>query len=123
MILELLNTAFLDSTFFYLYLGILLITFGVMYFNKLYNKNFIDSYSFREQEQYTKININQLEKRFVINESFVDWLIIAFKRIDEKDDKEDNSNSYFKSEFKIRGGARWNKKAYLQPYGNIGFLF
>jgi len=121
MMLDLLNTAIIDSTFFYLYLGILLITFGIMYFNILYNKSFIDSYSFSDKDQYTKINLNQLGQLMVINEAFVDWLIITFKRIDEKDDKEDNSNSYFNRGFKIRGGARWKKEAYLLPYRNIGF--
>lgn len=124
MLLDLLNNTFLDSTFFYLSLGIILITFSVMFFNHLYNKHFFDSdYLFRNKHQHTKININHLEKSLIINESFVVWFIITFKRIDEKDDKEDNSTSYFKSEFKIRGGERWNKIAYLQPYKNINLLF
>lgn len=124
MLLELLNHAFLDSTFFYLSLGLIFITFGVMYFNHLYNKHFFASDSlFRNKHQYTKININHLEKPLIINGSFIVWFIITFKRIDEKDDKEDNSISYFKSEFKIRGGERWNKIAYLQPYKNIKLLF
>lgn len=124
MFLELLSNAFLDSTFLYLYFGLVFITFGVMYFNNFYNKYFIDSdYLFSDKHQYTKININDLENPLIANQSFVAWLIITFKRIDEKDDKEDNSTSYFKSECKIRGGERWNKTAYLQPYKNIDLLF
>lgn len=122
MFLELLNNAFLDSTFFYLYLSIILITFGVMYFNHLYNKHFIDSnYLFSDKHQNTKININHLEKPFITNESFVVRLIITFKRIDEKDDKEDNFSSYFKSKFKIRGGQSWNETAYSLSLKNIAF--
>lgn len=124
MFLEFLSNAFLDFTFLYLYLGLILITFGVIFFNHLYNKHFFDSdYLFNDKHKYTKINISHLEKPLITNESFVVWLIIVFKRIDEKDDKEDNSTSYFKSEFKIRGGERWEKTAYLQPYKNMDLLF
>src|SRR5699024_7432210 len=122
MFLELLNNAFLDSTFFYLYLGIILITFGVMYFNNLYNKHFIDNdYVFSDNHQMIKIDINCLEKPLITNEPFVVWLIITFKRIDEKEDEEDNFPSYFKGMFKIRGGQSWNETAYSLTLKNIAF--
>jgi len=122
MFLELINNAFLDSSFFYLYMGIILITFGVIYFNNLYNKHFVESdYLFGDKHQNTKINISHLEKPLITNELFVVWLIITFKRIDEKDDKEDNSPSYFNSKFKIRGGQSWKETAYSQTLKNIVF--
>src|SRR5699024_1406126 len=122
MFLELINNAFLDSSFFYLYMGIILITFGVIYFNNLYNKHFVESdYLFGDKHQNTKINISHLEKPLITNEPFVVWLIITFKRIDEKDDKEDNSPSYFNSKFKIRGGQSWKETAYSLTLKNIVF--
>ncbi|RKD27077.1 hypothetical protein BEP19_00445 [Ammoniphilus oxalaticus] len=105
MFLELINNAFIDSSF-YLYLGTILITFGVYY---QLNNIFIESdYLFYNKHQNTKVNFSHMET-FVINESIVIWLIITFKRIDEKDDKEDNSSSYFKNLFKIRGGQLWKE--------------
>lgn len=122
MFFELINTAFFDSTFFYLYLGLVVITFGIILLNHLYNKHFIKGhFLFNDKHQTSKINLNQIEKPVIINESFVVWLIITFKRIDEEDDKADKSASYFK--FKIRGGERWDKITYLLPYENIGSSF
>src|SRR5699024_10403623 len=104
MFLEMIYNAFLDSSFFYLYMRIIVITFGVIYFNNLYNIHFVESdYLFGDKHQNTKINISHLEKTLITNELFVVWLIITFKRIDEKDDKEDNSPSYFNSKFIISG--------------------
>jgi len=122
MFMELLNNIFPDSPFVYLYLGMVLITFGVMYFNTLYNRHFIAShYVFSDRHQNIKINIDHLEKPLITNESFVVWLIMTFMRIDEKDDKEDAISSYFKGMFKIRGGQSWNETAYSPILKNIAF--
>lgn len=122
MFLELINNAFLDSSFYYLHLGIILITFGVIYFNNLYNKHFVESnYLFGDTYPNTKINMSYIEKPFIMNEPLLVWLIITFKRIDEKDDKEDKSSSYFKSTFKIRGGQLWKETAYSLTLKNIDF--
>lgn len=122
MLLELLNNAILDSTFFYLSLGIILITFGVMYLNNINNKYFIDNYYlFNDKHQIKKVNVSQIENPLITNESLVVWLIITFKRIDEKDDKADNVSSYFTSKFKIRGGQTWKETTYSLTLENIAF--
>ena len=122
MFLELIDHAFFDSSFLYLYLGIMLITFGVTYFNNIYGKHFLGSdFLFGHKHQNSKINLSQMERPLIINESFVIWLIITFKRIDEKDDKADNSSSYFKLIAKIRGGQLWKETAYSRPLKNIVF--
>lgn len=124
MFFELINNAFFDSTFFYLYLGLIVITFGIILLNHLYNNHFIKGgFLFNDKHQTSKINFNQIERPIIINESFVIWLIITFKRIDEKDDKADNFASYFKLKLKIRGGERWDKITYLLPYENIDLSF
>ncbi|MBR7553639.1 hypothetical protein ACFFJI_11645 [Allobacillus sp. GCM10007491] len=122
MFLDLLNTLFIDATTFYLYLGILLIVFGAIYVNHLYNKQLHNSsYLFTDSHQNTKVNMNPFEKPIITNESFVVWLIMTFKRIDEKDDKADDNSSYFKQIFKIRGGQEWNKTAYSLSSESILF--
>jgi|SRR5699024_1231593 len=124
MFLELFNNAFIDSSIFYLYFGVILMTIGIMYFVNLHHNNAIVRESFFvDKHQKIKINLSHMEKALIINEPFIVWLIIAFKRIDEKDDKADNFSSYFKNELKIRGGEKWDKKAYLQPYENIDLSF
>lgn len=124
MFFELINNAFFDTTFFYLYLGLVVITFGIILLNHLYNKYFIKGISlFDDKHQTSKINLSQIERPLIINESFDIWLIMTFKRIDEEDDKSDNFPSYFKLKLKIRGGEKWDKKTYLQPYGNIDLSF
>lgn len=120
MFLELINSTIVDSSFFYLYFGIILISFGAMYFiNVQRNKSMKNDYSF--VEEYQNISLGQMDKPLITNESFVIWIIIRFKRIDEKDDKVDNSSSYFKNKFKIRGGQSWKEKAYSLNFINIAF--
>lgn len=122
MFLELLSNAFLDSSFLYLYLGIVLVTFSMIYVSHLYTRHFMNQhYIFGDHHQHTKINVIHIEKPLKTNESFVDWFIITFRRIDEKDDKEDNLSSYFKSKFKIRGGKLWMETAYSPSLKNIAF--
>lgn len=124
MFFELLSNVFFDSAFLYFYLGLVVITFGIILLNHLYNNHFVKTKSlFTDQHQTSKINLNQIERPLVINESFSIWLILTFKRIDEEDDKTDNYPSYFKTRFKIRGGERWNKKIYLLPYQNTTLYF
>lgn len=120
MFWELLNQVFLESSVIYLYVGLFLITFGVMYFNHLYNKHFIhNDYLLSDRHQNTKINISQLDQPFITNESFIVWMILICKRTDEKDDKEDSNHSYFTHRFKIRGGQLWKETTYSLGLRNI----
>lgn len=116
MFLELLNNAFMDSSFFYLYFGIILVSLGFMYLIHLHNNHLVScNFFFADKHQYIKINFNSIWKPLVIHESFIVWFITTFRRIEEKDDKEDILSSYFKKDFKIRGGQVWTKTAYSQP--------
>ena len=81
----------------------------------------MSDYFFGDKHQNIKVNLSQMKRPLITNESFVVWLIITFKRIDEKDDKEDNPSSYFKNEFKIRGGQLWKGTSCSQPLKNIVF--
>lgn len=120
MFLELLNNAVMDSSFFYFYFGITLVSFGMMYLIDFHPIESVTSnYFLSDEHQNIKIKLNQMKKPLIINESFIVWLIITFKRIDEKDDKEDNSSSYFTNEFKIRGGQIWKETYCSQPLKNI----
>src|SRR5699024_10108795 len=97
MFLELLSNAFLDSSFLYLYLGIVLVTVSMIYVSQLYTRDFMSQhYIFGDHHQHTEVNVIPIEKALKTNESLVDWFIITFRRIDEKDDKEDNLSAYFK---------------------------
>lgn len=122
MFLELFHNAFIDSSIFYMYFGVILMTMGIMYFVNLHhNTLIIYEYSFGSRHQNIKININQMGKTLIINEPFMIWLIITFKRIGQKDDKIDSESSYFKNEFKIRGGQLWKNMACSQPLKNTDF--
>lgn len=122
MFLELLNNAFIDSSLFYFYFGIILVSFGFTYFINFHNNDSVMSdYFLGDKHQNIKVNLSHMKKSLIINESFIVWLIITFKRTDEKDDKEDNSSSYFKNEFKIRGGQLWKETSCSQPLKNIDF--
>ncbi|WP_152657872.1 hypothetical protein [Oceanobacillus sp. CFH 90083] len=124
MFLELFHNAFIDSSIFYMYFGVILMTMGIMYFVKLHhNHPVVYNYVFDDNRQDIKINISHLEKTLIINEPFIIWFIITCKRIDEKDDKNDNVFSYFNKEFKIRGGQLWKEMAYSQPLKNIDLSF
>lgn len=99
-------------------------TIGIMYFVNLHHKDaIVDDRFVVNKHRNIKVNVSHMEKAFIIHNPFIIWLIIAFKRIDEKDDKADNFSSYFKNEFKIRGGEKWDKQAYLQSYVNIDLSF
>lgn len=105
-----------------MYFGVILMTMGIMYFVNLHqNQPVVYEYLFGNKHRDIKINISHMKKTLIINEAFIIWLIITFKRIDEKDDKNDNVSSYFKKEFKIRGGQLWKEMAYSQPLKNIDF--
>lgn len=122
MFLELLNNAFTDSSLFYLYFGIILVSFGAMHIIHFHNNNpLMDDYLFVDKHQNIKISLTYMEKALITTKPFLDWLILTFKRIDEKDDKEDNSFSYFNRALKIRGGQLWKKTACSQPLKNIVF--
>src|SRR5699024_6836822 len=122
MFLELLSNAFLDSSFLYLYLGIVLVTFSMIYVSNLYTKHFMNQhYIFGDHHQHTKINVIYIEKPLKTNESFVVWIIITVRRIDEKDDKQDKLPTYYKSKFKIRGAKLWMETAYSPSLKNIAF--
>jgi len=124
MFLELFHNAFIDSSIFYMYFGVILMTMGIMYFVNLHhNHPIIYDYVIGDKRQDIKINISHMKKTLIINEPFIIWLIITCKRIDETDDKNDNVSSYFKNAFKIRGGELWKNMAYSQPLKNIGFSF
>lgn len=122
MILELFNNAFIESSIFYMYFGVVLVTMGIMYFVHLHHSHpIVYDYDFGDKHQNIKINISHMKKTLMINEAFVVWLILTFKRIDEIDGKTDNLASYFNKKFKIRGGQLWENMAYSQPLKNIRF--
>lgn len=123
MFLEILNHAFIDSSFVYLYFGILFISLGAMYIIKMQsNRSMMGSSFFVEKHQTMKVNLDDLEKPLAVNESLRTWLILTFQRKDEKDGKEDDLSSYFKNNFKIRGGQLWKETAYARSLKNITFL-
>ena len=118
MFFELINEAFFDSSYFYIFFVFL--TFGIMYFNSLYTKHLVEgNYFFGDQHQTGKINLGYIDRPMIMNESIIIWLIMTCKRIDEKDDKEDNSSSYFKNVVKKRGGQLCQKTSCSQPLKNI----
>jgi len=120
LFIELIHNAFLDSTFLYLYLGIFLLSYLVVYASLLYNRNFFQrKYLSLQQDQYDKINVMQIKVRILVNQPFLLWLILLFKRTDEADDQEDSPASYFKQKVKIRGGQLWKEKTYSQELGNM----
>lgn len=122
MFLELFNNAFMDSSIFYLYFGVILMTIGIMYFVNLHHNNpIVRDYFFVDKHQSSKIDLSAIGKTLIINEPFITWLIITFKRTDENDGKEDVIASYFKNEFKIRGGQLWKETAYSHSLESIVF--
>lgn len=123
MFIEFINSLFLDLSLAYLYLALILISFGVMYLSQIYSQHVMEGqYVFKEQHVSHKINLNQLKNPLTINESFVTWLVIIFEKMDEQDEDEDSSASYFNEQFKIRGGQLWRGISYSPLLKNIVVL-
>lgn len=105
MLLEFLNSALMDSSFFYLYFGILIISLGkFVLMNIQWNKSMATHSLFIKNHQLMKVNPSQINKPIMTREPFIDWLTLVHSKTSEKDDKEDHTSSYFTSDFKIRGG-------------------
>src|SRR5699024_1614343 len=105
MLLEVLNSTLIDSSFFYLYFGIILISLGsLVLMNIQWNKSMTTNSFTLYNHQMMKVNPRQMSKPVMTREPFVDWLTLTHSRINRNDDKEDDSASYFTSDFKIRGG-------------------
>jgi|SRR5690625_1491332 len=120
MLIEFIQNAFFDSTLLYLYLGIYLLTYVLMYVSFLYKRNFFQrDYVLFNHHKYSKINVSQMERPLIVNEPFLIWFILMFKRSSEADDQEDSLTSYFKKKPKIRGGLLWKRATYSQPLRNI----
>jgi hypothetical protein len=76
---------------------------------------------YANQHKHVKINMACIEKPIAIKESFIIWIILMFKRIDERDDKEASMSSYFNQVVKIRGGKTCLNITYSHRLKNIAF--
>lgn len=122
MLLEFLNSALIDSSFFYVYFGIIIISLGALVLmNIQWNKSMTTHAFFIKNHQMLKVNPSQINKPIMTRESFIDWLTLIQSRTSEKDDKEDNTSSYFTSDFKIRGGQLCKAAACSPFLKNIVF--
>lgn len=122
MVLELLNDLFINSSMFYFYFGMIIITIGVSQLLMIHHnaRGTQTNFSIR-QAQNISLNVASYDKPLVSHELFIIWFVKSFKRIVKlDDDQEPACTSCFHERFKIRGGQQW-KKTYSQPYGNIGF--
>ena|SRR5690625_2581928 len=120
MLIDLMQTAIFDSTILYIYLGIFLLSYILMYVSYLYNKQFFqNNYLQVNNHKYAKINQIQMERPPLVNEPFLIWFILMFKRSDEASDQEDCTDSYLKSNRKIRGGLLCKKTTYSLVLKNI----
>lgn len=89
----------------YFYVGLLLITLGIAYVSQFVFKHMLTkAYEFQSDHQHVKVNLAHIEKPIITNGSFMDWFVMRYKRMTEKDDKEDDVHSYFNQHIKIRGG-------------------
>lgn len=115
MLLELFHEAFLSSSLFYLYFGVLLTTIGIGYFVQLgFHTDFFRHCFLVNEQKQIKINTKQAVETMLVNEPFVIWRIVTFKRSDEASDDEDDSFSYLNNAFKIRGGQLCKQALYSQ---------
>jgi hypothetical protein len=122
MSLDLFSDILISSSMFYLYIGLLLMIIGMSYVLKFQQRNWMShTQFFVDQHKNIKINIDCIEKPVVMNESFIEWIILIFKRIDERDDKEASTFSYFNHLVKIRGGRTWSNITYSPLLKNIAF--
>src|SRR5690625_4671024 len=105
MFVELINDLFMSSSVFYLYFGLLIITFGISQLSMVHQNGWKMRPNFSLiDHQYMKIDVSLIEKPLINHELYIRWFIKALKRIDTlDDDKEDASNSYFNRNSKIRG--------------------
>lgn len=103
--MDMFHHIFVDVSMVYFYVGLLLITLGIAYVSQFVFKHMMkQSYEFQNDHRHVKINLTQIEKPIITNESFMDWIVMICKRFTEKDDKEDGVHSYFNQHNKIRGG-------------------
>src|SRR5699024_12196226 len=87
------------------YVRVVLISLVIVYYSQFVFKNMMkQNYEYQNDHRHVKINLKQIEKPIITNESLMDWIVMICKRFTEKDDKEDGVHSYFNQYNKIRGG-------------------
>lgn len=123
MYLDLINDLFVNSSVFYLYFGILLISIGATQLIGLQFNIRKTKISFNtDDHKQIKINDDYFDSSLIMLDYLINWFVKTFKRIDKLvDDNEDAFSSYFNNNFKIRGGLLWNM--YSLRLKNIGFSF
>jgi len=123
MFLDLLNDLFVNSSVFYIYFGMFIITIGISQLLILHQDIWrIRTHLNVNHYQDRQVDSSLFEKPLVSHELFIMWFVKTCKRIDKLDsDQEDESNSYFNHHLKIRGGQLWIKTTYLQPFGDMPY--
>lgn len=122
MFFELINHATFDASFLYLYVGFMLLSLGLIYLGNVYGKQFArGNCDWSDTGQKVKLNRNETDRPLDINKSLENWLVLTYKRMDEKDDKADNISAYFKGKFKIRGEENWKKSTYSQQLKGFAY--
>lgn len=124
MILELFHDVLINSSMFYVYFGMILVTIGIGQLLLLQ----YHSFQGRKYVQTDQINIHLLkvheEQYFVFNEPFMIWFGKSCKRMfTTDDDLEDDYSSYFNVKRKIRGGKIWTKTSFAPPFKHIALSF
>lgn len=121
MFLELVNDLFLNSSVFYVYFGIFLLTLGINQLGVMQSFNWQNrAQVFIKEQRRIKIAPFHMIEMKTIDEVFMTWFVKSFKRIDTVDDDEaDGSNSYLNAMLKIRGGRIWKTNKYPLPFGRL----
>lgn len=124
MFLELINDLFISSSVFYAYFGILLLTVG---FSQLF---ILHHHVWKTQTDvwigdYQYITLDHLlyEQPILVNERIIIWFVKTFKKINKRDDDEEDESASYLNNKNIRGGQLWGKTTYSQPLGTIILLF
>ncbi|GGE81132.1 hypothetical protein [Priestia taiwanensis] len=122
MFFDLLNDMLISSSMFYMYLSLLLVVIGMSYMFRLQQRNWVLQAQFYVNK-HTNMKINRacIEIPRSKHESVMEWITLIFKRIDERDDKEADTSSYFNQIVKIRGGRTCLKTTYSPRLENIVF--
>lgn len=120
MLFEFLNGLFLDVSFIYVSLIILMMAFALNYVGKISSKKLMNrQYVMHDAHQLIKVNRDQVNKPLIVNGSLVTCLRITFERTDDQDNESDSSSSYMIKSKNIRGGQLCRNNSYSSFVGSL----
>lgn len=118
--LELIHDVLINSSMFYVYFGMILVTIGIGQLLLLQYRSFHARKCVQTNQTNIQFRKAYEEQNLVFNEPFMIWFGRSCKQIlTTDDDLEDDQSSYINDKDKIRGGQIWTKISFAPPFEHI----